>query len=131
MFSFLINELVLELSKNGKHSILLISGAIEIFMLLFGDDIILLSRTPAGLQNQLNHLETESDRLYLTVNLDKTYILVFRMGGDLAARERWLYGNEEVKVINAYKYLGITFTTKLCINSVLLDVCIKGSLEAF
>ena len=63
-------------------------GAIEIFMLLFGDDIILLSRTPAGLQNQLNHLETESDRLYLTVNLDKTYILVFRMGGDLAARER-------------------------------------------
>ena len=29
--------------------------------------------------------------------------------------------------INAYKYLGITFTTKLCINSVLLDVCIKGN----
>ena len=88
MFSFLINELVLELSKNCKHSIQLISGATEIFMLLFADDIILLSRTPAGLQNQLNHLETESDRLYLTVNLDKTYILVFRIGGDLAARER-------------------------------------------
>ena len=25
-----------------------------------------------------------------------------------------------------YKYFGMTFTTKLCINSVLLDVCIKG-----
>ena len=48
------------------------------------------------------------------------------MGGHLAARERWLYGNEEVKVINAYKYSGMTFTTKLWINSVLLDVCKKG-----
>ena len=125
MFSFFINELAVELSKNGKHGIQLIPGAIEIFMLLFADDVILLLSTPAGLQNQLNHLKIEADRLYLTVNLYETNILVFRMGGHLAARERWLYGNDEVKVINAYKYLGMTFTTKLCINSVLLDVCKK------
>ena len=48
------------------------------------------------------------------------------MGGHLAAREKWLYGIEEVKGINGYKYLGMTNTTKLCINSVLLDVCIKA-----
>ena len=125
MFSFFINELAVELSKNGKHGIQLIPGATEIFMLLFADDVILLSSTPAGLQNQLNYLKIEADRLYCTAYLDKTNILVFRMGGHLAARERWLYGNE-VKVINAYKCLGMTFTTKLCINSVLLDVCIKG-----
>ena len=100
-------------------------AAIEMFMLLFADDVILLSSTPAGLQNQLNHLKIGAEHLYLTVNLDKTNILVFHMGGHLAARERWLYGNDEVKVINAYKYLGMTFTTKLCINSVLLDVCKK------
>ena len=57
-------------------------------MLLFADDVILLSSTPAGFQNQLNHLKIEADRLHLTVNLDKTNILVFRMGGRLAARER-------------------------------------------
>ena len=74
----------------------------------------------------MNHLKIEADRLYLTFNLDKTNILVFRMGGHLAARERWLYGNGEVKVIKAYKYLRMNFTTKLCMNSVLLDVCIKG-----
>ena len=116
MFSFFINEIAVELSKNGKHGIQLIPGAIEIFMLLFADDVMLLSSTPAGLQNQLNHLKIEADRLYLTVNLYETNILVFRMGGHLAARERWLCGNEEVKVINAYQYLGITFTT----NSVLI-----------
>ena len=42
MFSFLINELAVELSKNGKHGIQLIPGASEIFMLLFADDVILL-----------------------------------------------------------------------------------------
>ena len=88
MFSFFINELAVELSKNGKHGIQLIPGAIEIFMLLFAGDVILLSSTPAGLQDQLTHLKNEADGLYRTVNLDKTNILVFRMGGDLAARER-------------------------------------------
>ena len=88
MFSFFINELAVELSKNGKHGTQLIPGATEIFMLLFADDVILLSSTPAGFQNQLNHLKIEADRLHLTVNLDKTNILVFRMGGHLAARER-------------------------------------------
>ena len=29
-------------------------------------------------------------------------------------------------VINTYTYLGMTFTTKLCINSILLDGRIKG-----
>ena len=44
----------------------------------------------------------------------------------MAPGERWFYGNEEVKVTNAYKYLGMNFTTKVCVISVLLDVCIKG-----
>ena len=48
--------------------------------------------------------------------------MVFRMGGHLAARERWVYGDEEVKVTNAYKYLGmVTFITKPCIDFVLSD----------
>ena len=45
MFSFFINELDVVLSKTGKHGIQLIPGAIEIFLLLFADDVILLSNT--------------------------------------------------------------------------------------
>ena len=40
MYSFFINDLAVELSKIGKHGIQLIPGAIEIFMLLFADDVI-------------------------------------------------------------------------------------------
>ena len=77
------------MSKTGKHGIQLIPDTIEIFLLLFADDVILLSNTIIGLQNQLDSLKREADRLYLTVNLEKTNIMVFRMGGHLAAREKW------------------------------------------
>ena len=87
MFSLFVNESVVEVSRNDKHGIQMIPGAIEIFLLLFADDVILMSSTPAGLQNQLNQLKNEADRLYLSVNLDKTNIMVFRMGEHLVARE--------------------------------------------
>ena len=43
-----IHELAVELSKRGRHGIQLIRGATEIFLLLFADDVILLSNTIAG-----------------------------------------------------------------------------------
>ena len=77
------------------------------FLLLFADDVILLSNTIVGLQNQLDSLKREADRLYLTVNLEEKHnnIMVFRVGDHLSTREKWLYGNAVVKVTNACKYL--------------------------
>jgi hypothetical protein len=117
MFSFFINELAMELSRKGRHGIQLIPGAVEIFLLLFADDVVLLSGTVKGLQTQLSRLKEEADRLGLTVNLDKTNIMVFRMGGHLSVLEKWYYGNLQLKVTNSYKYLGMTFTTKLSLNN--------------
>ena len=119
-------KLVVELSKRGRHGIQLIPGAIEIFLLLFAGDVMLLSNTIVSLQNQVDDLKREADWLYLTINLDKTNIMVYRMGGHLAVSEKWLYGNGMVKVINAYKYLGMTFTTTLSLNAVLSEGCRKG-----
>ena len=52
--------------------------------------------------------------------------MFFRMGGHLATRGKWLYGNAAVKVTNACKYLGMIFTTKLSESAALPDVCRKG-----
>ena len=52
--------------------------------------------------------------------------MVFRMGGHLATREKWLYSNAVVKVAYAYKYLVMIFTTKLSVSAALSDVCRKG-----
>ena len=71
MFSFFINELAIEMSKTGKHGIQLIPGTIKKILLLFADDVILPSNTIVGLQNQLDSLKREEDRLCLTVNLEE------------------------------------------------------------
>ena len=59
MFSLFINELAVEIIRAGKHGIQLIPDAIEIFVMLFADYVILLSNTIVGLQNQLDHLKKE------------------------------------------------------------------------
>ena len=126
LFSFFINELATEIVKGGKHGVQMIPNAAELFLMLFADDVVLLSDSVVGLQNQINLLKENSDRLHLTVNLDKTKVMVFRKGGRLAAREKWWFGNAELEVTNAYKYLGILFTTKLSLNVGWAEVCRKG-----
>lgn len=126
LFSFFVNELAVEISRKGRHGVQIIPGAIEIFLMLFADDIILLSDSIIGLQTQLNSLKKEADRLGLDVNLDKTNIMVFRKGGYLAEKEKWWYGNLEIKVTNSYKYLGMIFTTKLSLNVGWAETCNKA-----
>ena len=113
IFSLLITEVADKVTTNGKHGVQLLPGLQEIFLLLFADDICLISTTPSGLQNQLNNLEKASSALGLTVNLKKTKVMVFRKGGHLSKTEKWFYQGKPVEVVNSYKYLGVTLTTKL------------------
>ena len=88
LFSFLINELAPEILFRGKHGIQLLPSEIELFLLMFADDIALLSSTPVGLQNQPNVLYKVANRLSLLFKLQKTKIVVFRNRGYLARAER-------------------------------------------
>ena len=56
-------------------------GIINMYILLYADDIILFGKTPEDLQNALSVLEDYCQRWKLTVNTDKTKIKVFRIGG--------------------------------------------------
>ena len=56
LFSFFINELALGVIKSGKPDAIRTSALVEIDILLFADDIIFLSETAIGLQNQQNIL---------------------------------------------------------------------------
>ena len=59
-----------------------------------------LASTVMGLQNQLNVLFVAAERLCLTVNLDKSKVIVFRKGGFLAAKEKWFLGGAVLEVVN-------------------------------
>ena len=85
--------------------------------MLFADDIILISATTAGLQNQMNVLYHCTHRLHLNVNLSKTKVMIFRKGGHLSAKQQWVFGNQRLEVVNSYKYLGFVFSTKLSFDA--------------
>ena len=95
LFSLFVNEIAAGMEAVGKHGIQLQPGLVEIFLLLFADDLELLSSTALGLQNQLNHLNSMCKEYSLCINSEKSKIMVFRKGGFLGKYERWfLEGNE-------------------------------------
>ena len=113
LFSILINKVAQKVAERGRSGYQFIPGGKEIFSLLFADDIVLISQTPSGLQNQINNLKIASEELGLEINIQKTKSVVFRKGGYLGRAEKWYYGGEQIETVNSYKYLGYTFTTKL------------------
>ena len=88
--------------------------------------VFFLSETVVGLQAQLNCLRRAATSLQLTVNMNKSNIIVFRKGGYLSARERWAYNGVAMPVVNVYKYLGIIFTTSLSFVSGCRDLTSRG-----
>jgi hypothetical protein len=131
LFSFLINELANDISLNGKHGIVLSPDLIELFILLFADDVILMSYSVIGLQQQLNILCNSSRQLGLTVNMDKSKVIIFRNGGYIAAREKWFYNGTKLEVVNQYKYLGIIFSTGLTFSHALNDMASRAKTGIF
>ena len=71
LFSLLIYELAKERITRGKHGVFLGSPELDLFLLLFADDLTPLASTVAGLQNQINVFRAAAKRLRLTVNLEK------------------------------------------------------------
>ena len=126
LFSLFINEIASSVEQQGMHGIQLLPGLVEIFLLLFADDIVLISDTPRGLQNQLDVLSSACKDLFLHINTDKTKVMVFRKGGFLGKHEKWHLDGNNIEVVNEYTYLGYTFTTKMSVTKGVDVLAAKG-----
>ena len=85
-----------------------------------------MSETVVGLQTQLNSLQHAASELELKVNMNKSNIIVFRKGGYLGARERWIYDGVVMPAVHMYKYLGIYFTTRLSFVAACRDLASRA-----
>ena len=126
LFLIFISEVSRAINLTCSSGIQFLSNFNIIHHLFWADDIILVSDTPQGLQDKLNVLEKQSKRLGITVNLDKTKIIVFRKGGFLSRFEKWYYGANPVEVVNSYTYLGFVFTTKMSMKTSLSFFILKA-----
>lgn len=113
LFAMYINELATEMGQSGGNGIFINENIHNIMLLLFADDLALIADTPIDLQRRLNCLESYCDKWNMTVNMDKSNIVVFQNGGNLSKNEKWYFKNELMKVVSFYKYLGIYFTNRL------------------
>ncbi|UYV68087.1 hypothetical protein LAZ67_5003019 [Cordylochernes scorpioides] len=57
-------------------------------------------------------------RNLLTLNENKSKIMVFRNGGRLAQNDKWYWGEQQLSVTTKYQYLGYPLTTANSLNKV-------------
>lgn len=83
---------------------------LNIRLLLYADDIVILADNIDVLQNMINNLEVYCDTWNMEVNLRKSAIMVFRRGGKLASKEKWVFKGGEINIVSEYCYLGVILT---------------------
>ena len=83
-----------------------------ISLLLYADDIVLISDSPEGMQRHLDALHTFASDSGLSVNLGKTKVMVFNTTPQWVRRSisTFAYGQETVEYTDAYTYLGVVFS---------------------
>ena len=85
-------------------------GGVPVFMLLYADDLVLISATPAALQQELDILAGFCVDWDLTVNMKKTNTVIFNPRGKRVFP--WKLGGQPVAPANIYKYLGLIFDAR-------------------
>lgn len=109
LFSLFINDIELNLQENIYEGISI--EQLQLYLLLFADDAVLFSETREGLQKNIDNLENYCRKWNLTVNVEKTKIVVFRKGGVLGQNDHWFYAGQELEIVNNFTYLGIVFSS--------------------
>jgi hypothetical protein len=113
LFILYINILAAMCSQSGNHGIYMNETYPSVHLLMYADDLAMINDTVGRLQAELNTLSTFCRNYGLRVNNTKTKIMVFRNGGTLRQNEKWFYQGKRVETVTYYKYLGITFSSRL------------------
>lgn len=136
----LLSPLLFSLYINDLHEYLgggIYIEELNIRLLLYADDIVILAEEVEVLQAMIDRLEKYCDDWNLEVNLTKSKIMVFRNGGRLASREKWFFKGEEVEIVNEYNYLGMILTPKMVFSKHVLNRngmakgCINATWKSF
>lgn len=79
---------------------------LQIFILLYADDTVIFSDNESDMQHALDAFEEYCLKWKLTVNTEKTKIVIFGQGRR-KSNLNFMFNRKEIEVLKEYKYLGV------------------------
>ena len=112
LFSLYMNDLQSYLNCNLSGSCKLNNHKIR--LLMFADDIVLLTDSAEGLQNSINRLVEFCNGWDLSINIEKTKVLIFNKP---TCSTQFVIYDSPLEQVREYKYLGIMLSEKSIFKS--------------
>ena len=113
LFILYLNEYLSQLRQKQTEGIYISEDFPQLCTLMYADDMSELADTVGRLQKLINETNEFCDKWGMSVNIEKTGIMVLRRGGPLRQNEKWFYQNVPIQIVSHYKYLGILFSSRL------------------
>ena len=107
LFSIFINDLADEIKSLSKG---IMVGDCEISILMYADDVVLLSNNADDLQSMLDKLNSWSSKWAIDINQSKSKVIHFRKQQCSKTNYDFRIGNKHIEVASTYKYLGTYFS---------------------
>jgi hypothetical protein len=112
LFILFIEELVSYITKVEDNNAPCI-GELECPLLLFADDVGIISTSIMGLRRMLQAANQFCLDFGMEVNVQKTKIVVFKRTSITARGEYWTYNGEQISKVDSFTYLGVVFKYNL------------------
>ena len=117
LYNLYINDIVNEMKTDDSDPFKI--GDIEIGVLLYADDMVILSSSMNGLQNSLNKLSSYSKKWKLKINTSKSKVIQFNK----RKFETFTFNGEEIMTVKQIKYLGLVISNSGKFSCAISTLC--------
>jgi len=118
LFLLFIDDLVKYIKREN--------GDLQIDIIMYADDMCLLSKDHLSMQKALDNLANYSRLNSLPVNTLKTVCVKFRKGGRFSINDQFFFDGNPLSYVSSFCYLGITITPRLIMKKHIDNVKTKA-----
>ena len=120
LFNIFLSDLQ-DITEQAQCEPVQITGDIHSGCLIWADDLLLLSKSEAGLKNMLAALKSYTIKNGITLNIKKTKVMIFNKSGRHIRRNIY-FGEDKLETTRQYKYLRFMVTPSGEITTGLKDL---------
>ena len=107
LFALYLSDLDEKLAAGQAGGVVV--GKTKVWTLAYADDVAMVAKEEREMKEMLKELEKYTERKKLTVNVEKSKIMVFKKGRGKKEKFKWVWRNEEIEEVKEFRYLGYQF----------------------